>query len=529
MNINKNQIFLVFANVLLTFFFIVLFNRGIFPLRIGDFVFFALLTLALALYRPGWIFLFFVGSIILENINLAPLELGITVRPYQFFGVIAILALVIRFLTKRLNFRLISLAWPDYLVMLMAGASFLSVLGSNVKGVSLKQSIVLASFASLYFLTRNFLQNRVDIKKIIPFFLSSAIVVMAYGIWQNVRFAQGMQSFEVMPGRPNGTFSEADWLGTYLVMLLAVIYALIYWIRNNNQETNTKQISNLQFSINQFIIFQTFLYLSLVATYTLLIMTVSRSAWLGAVGVTFVFLFSVWTQLKIQPKNWQWKEVIKLKLAIISALLVSIALVYFFNLTTFQLGNRIQSTGTGLQKITISCPSEAGVVVPETVASEDSYTRYGCRHINLEEIDVEKSKNNSVYEIYRKDPNFSLRSEIYVKSWEIIKAHPILGIGWGNIGAYLGQDARGAQLNASNIFLEVWLGSGIVGIVAFLGLLLIVLAQALHNFMQADFEIKTIGLFGLLGFFSILIPNLFNAGIMLGFLWFFLGLSLIKK
>jgi hypothetical protein len=525
---NLNQTLLVTANVLLVFFLIALSNLHVLPLQIEDFVFFALLTLALALYRPSWAFLFFVGTSMLENINLAPLELGIAVRPYQFFGGITILALLIRWLTKRLNFKLIKLIWPDYLVMLMGAASFLSVINSPVRGVSLKQSIVLLSFMGLYFLARNFLQTIADIKKVIPFFLSSSAIVALYGIWQNIRFAHDMSSFEVMAGRPNATFTEADWLGIYLVMLLVVAYSLIYSRRNNNQETNTKQITNHKFQISKNLyLVSCFLYLAII--YALLIMTVSRSAWLGALGVTFIFLLSVWTQLKFQPKNWQWREVIKLKIIIIPAFLISITLVYFFHLTTFQLGNRLQSTGTGLQKITISCQDEGLSPHKGDLVPLEDLSKFGCKHINLEEIDNEKVQGNFVTEVYRQDPNVSVRSEIYKKSWDLIKGHPILGIGWGSVSVYLGTDSRGAGLNASNIFLEIWLGAGFLGLASFVALLIIILIRALHSFVQADPERKTIGLFLLLGFFAILIPNMFNSGIMLGYLWLFLGGALVKK
>ncbi|MFA7209246.1 MAG: O-antigen ligase family protein [Parcubacteria group bacterium] len=531
---NQNRIFLLGANAALVLFLIVSSNLNILPMGMGDFIFFAILALALALYRPGWAFLFFAGTIMLENINLAPAEIGIAVRPYQFFGGVTILALLIRLSTKRLDFKLARPVWPDYLVIILTLAGFLSAIGSSSRGVSLKQSIVLASFAVLYFLTRNFLQTSGDMKKIIPFFLSSSAVMMVYGAWQNVRFAQGLSNFEVMPGRPNATFTEADWLGIFLVMLIALVYSLIYYFSRNGNNLDSPSILNFkflilkQFSITKFLIFQTFLYALLVATYVLLILTVSRSAWLGALGVTFIFLFVIFTHLKIKPANWRWKETFKLKIGILTALVVSIASVYFFQLTTFQLGNRVQSTGSGLQKITVSCGQQEKFDGSETLDLE-SLEKIGCRHIDLEDIDTEKAEGNFVTEVYRADPNISIRSVIYVKSWNLIKAHPLLGIGWGSISGYLGTDERGAGLNASNIFLEIWLGSGLLGLLSFVMLLVIILIRALQSFMQADRERKTVGLFLLLGFFAILIPNLFNSGIMLGYLWLFLGAALVDN
>jgi len=527
---NKNQIILLMVNVFLIFFLILLSNMKVLPLQLGDFIFFAILTLALALYRPGWVFLFFAGTVMLENINLAPAELGIAIRPYQFFGGLTILAIIIRLSTNRLNFKLTKLIWYDFLIIIMGVASFLSVAGSQTKGVSLKQSVIVVSFIFLYFLARNYVQTTDDLKKIIPFFLSSSVVVMFYGIWQNVRFLHNLSSFEVMPGRPNASFAEADWLGIFLVLLLAAMYSVIYFF-DRDRDNAVSVISNFQFpifkqfSISKYQIFKTALYLFLTLVFISLILTVSRSAWLGALGVTAIFLFVAFTDLKWNFQQWQWKETIRLKIKIISAFIISLAIVYIFSLTNFQLFNRVRSTGTGLQKITIACPGGLDMAIPQTVNSEDEYVRYGCRHINLEEIDQEKKIGNIVSEIYRKDPNVNIRSVVYGKSWRLIKEHPVLGIGWGTISDFLGTDERGAGLNASNIFLEVWLGAGLLGLLSFIAIWAFVIAAALKNFLRKDTDTKTAGLFILLGFFALLIPNMFNSGILLGFLWLFLAVA----
>jgi len=177
----------------------------------------------LALYRPGWAFLFFIGLIPLENINLAPVSFGITVRPYQLVGALIILALIVRWLSGKLNFKLPKLKWPDYLVIVMVVSGFVSAIVSTqvrtqVSTSSLKLSLILASFAALYFLVRSYIQSIKDLKKVSPFFLSSSIVVILYGIWQNIWFMRGLNGFETMPGRPNATFAEADWLGMFIVL-----------------------------------------------------------------------------------------------------------------------------------------------------------------------------------------------------------------------------------------------------------------------------------------------------------------------
>ena len=213
--------------------------------------------------------------------------------------------------------------------------------------------------------------------------------------------------------------------------------------------------------------------------------------------------------------------------------MISLVIIYAFHLTDFKLFERAQSTG-GLQKITISCnPSKLtwdmdDYINSESVVDQEKLDRLGCRHINLEEIAIEKSKGFIVMEVYRQDPNINIRQQIYQKSWEQLKNNPILGIGWGSIGQVLGTDERGAALNSSNIFLEVWLGSGIIGLLSFIAIWIMILISGLLNFSSKNRDSKIYGIFLIFCLFAILVPNLFNAGILIGFLWVFWGISQIK-
>ncbi|HPN96322.1 MAG TPA: O-antigen ligase family protein [Candidatus Moranbacteria bacterium] len=536
-NLNKPKNYLLLANIFLVLFLILLNNFKIIPLRAGDFAFFAFLILAFSLYRPGWAFLFFIGTIILENINLAPLELGISIRPYQFFGAFIILAIIIRLVSKKLYFEILKPTFFDCLVLIMVLAGFLSALFSEDRGSSLKLSVIFLSFAALYFLVRNYVQNGEDLKKIVPFFLASSLVVILYGIWQNWAFAHNFSHFEAMPGRPNGTFAEPDWLGIYLVGLLALIYSLIYYFSRRDAMSETQNpVTNYQLLITS-----CFLYFLLTVLYILLILTVSRSAWLGALAATFIFLFIIWTNLKF--KNWQWKETLVIKMKILASFAAAVAVVYVFHLTNFQLFNRIESTGTGLQKITVACvpckgsyeendcnwkpfPIKDPVIIGDISDLED----YNCRHINLEDISKEEAAGNYITTAMRSDPNINIRSEIYKKTLEEIKKHPILGVGWGGIGKVLGEDERGTSLNSSNIFLETWLGSGVVGFLALIMAFLFILFNSIKNyFYSSDNLQKTVSLFIIVSWFSMIIPNLFNAGIFLGIFWVWLAVTQIKK
>ncbi|KKP79065.1 MAG: hypothetical protein A2271_00590 [Candidatus Moranbacteria bacterium RIFOXYA12_FULL_35_19] len=542
-NLNKLKSWLLLANVVLVFVLIVCNNLKIIPLRMGDFVFFAILVLGLALYRPGWAFLIFVGTIMLENINLAPTEIGIAIRPYQFIGALTITAIIIRLLSGKLNFKLAKLNFIDYLILVITTSSFLSAFFAIVETqnfASLRLAIILATFSALYFLVRNYIQNWEDLKKIIPFFLSSAVVVVLYGIWQNIWFLRGLNGFQTMPGRPNATFSEADWLGIFLILVISVLYGLVYSCHSERSEAESKNLlfnntKTKQFADPSHSLRMTGLFIFLTLSFILLILTVSRSAWLGAFAMTFIFLFVIFSNLKSKSNNlsadeagWQWKKTIQIKIIIFLALLVAIGAVYIFHLTNFQLFNRIQSTGSGMQKITVACDSRNANLrsLPKEIDDISELEKYNCRHINLEEINFEKNQGKYISEIYRKDPNVSIRAQIYQKSWEQIKNHPILGIGWGNISKILGQDERGVDLNSSNIFLEIWLGSGILGFASFVIMLSYILVSAIRKYYFAkNQEEKIFRLFIIISWFAIIIPNLFNAGIFLGFLWLWLGIT----
>ena len=531
-SLNKPKAYLLLSNVLLAFFLILFSNLKLLPLRAGDLLFFVFLFLALALYRPGWAFLLFIGTMPLENINLAPSQLGIAIRPYQFFGALLILAIAIRALTKRLDFKITKPTWLDGLVLLIVLGGFLSASAVAVETqnfASVHLAIIIGTFAALYYLVRNYIQNTEDLKRIIPFFLSSSVVVILYGVWQNWRLLHNLSNFEAMPGRPNATFTEADWLGMFLVLLLSVIFVLIYKcgfvgvIRELPEDENNVGSQ----AVHEPPLRRGALYLLLILTFILLILTVSRSAWLGALIVYIICALIIFTDFHF--KNFKWREVSWFKVSVVSCLAVAILMTYLFHLTNFQLFNRAASTGTGLQKITISCDPSCldarSCVSTSTIIKDVSeLEKYGCRFINLEDIESEKSQGKFVTEIYRNDPNVKTRSEIYQKSWQQIKNHPILGIGWGSIGQVLGRDDRGVILNSSNIFLETWLGAGILGFLALVILLGYVLLSAIKNyFRETDYLQKIVNLFIIISWFAVVIPNLFNAGIFLGIFWVWLA------
>jgi len=537
---NPTRAYLLLANVILTIFAIWFFNVGLLPFQsLGDFIFFAMLALVFSLYRPGWAFVLFIGAIALENINLAPTSIGFIVRPYQLFGALTLCSIIVRQLIGRQIVTLPKFKWIDILPILFVFGGFLSVLGSANKGVSFKQAIISTSFVALYFLVRIYIQSLTDLKRVAPFFLGSGLVVSLYAIWQNLHLV-----FEVMPGRPNATFTEPDWLGLYLTFLFALLLVWLFYVSKNYKEKEIHLIFNSQFSIfNKFFNVQIFkklgIYIFLLIVAIALILTVSRSAWLGALVVSFVFLKltliygssfennnknSFWSNILLAIKKpWHWKKFFGGLASLALVFILSLGIVSIFKLTTFQLSSRAQSAG-GMQKITIACQRGLDVAVPEKINSIEELANYQCRHIKLEEIEKEKNLGNIVQEVYRPDPNVNIRAKIYATAFEQIKSHPIFGIGWSSIGEVLGTDERGTGLNASNILLEVWLGSGLLGFLAFVVLLGYLLGFSYLKLVKSASNDHA-SIFVFLGLVAIVIPNLFNSGIFLGFFWVYLAIA----
>ncbi|MCX6762325.1 MAG: O-antigen ligase family protein [Candidatus Moranbacteria bacterium] len=512
-NILKKELVLLWIfSVALGFALIVFADKNKLPLGAGDFVFFAILALLVALYRPRWIFFLFVSLLPLENIIFISGFLPLQLRPYQFLGAELAVAVIVLWFFKRLSFKLQKPTWIDWLVFSLVPLGFLSVINSPINNISLKNSLILFSFVILYYLVRNFLRNRNDLLKAASFFIGSSLVVLSYGFWQVFADKFGARSFEVMFGRPNSTFTEADWLGIFLCFSLAVLLPAI-----NYFET---RLLNWKYIV----------YIVIFFNLTLLILTLSRSAWIGAAIVIFFWLvFNLYRKSEIRtsftPRKFANSFVI-----IFLIFLVSLIAIHFGKLSKFDIFDRARSAATSEQKITVACDNDSNI--PAIISDTNELAKYNCKFINLEEINYYKLQGKIVAEIFRKDPNVMTRSQIYRKSFEIIREHPVLGVGFGTITEALGSDERGAGLNESNVFLQVWASSGILGLVAFAAVIIYLFVYSFRrispicplnriigcSIVRDDFE-KNLNIFMFLGLLALLIPNLFNAGLLMGIFW----------
>lgn len=459
------------------------------------FFFYAFLVFLACLYRPLWVFLLLIAVLPLETTNLLPPSWSIAVRPYQLLTLLLSMALGLELVTKKIKWPLFTLQKIDIGVGVLLLGAFLAVPKAIAMETALKQAVILGSFVLLYVLFRYFLSQSTQLKEYRAALIIGVSVVLVAALGQSIIFILGGNAGMVMEGRPNATFFEADWLGLFVALGALVAFASL-WASYKTKRFRTQPLC--------------FVGILLLAEglFGVLILTVARSAWLALfVGMGVLLLGSVYFLFK----NWWRKKVLIRTLVTVLGIILSTSLIIWVTgLTRFDLSNRLTSTATGEQRITVAC--ETPTVLPETIASVAELGQYQCQHIRLEEREAEHLLGKSIQEVNRQDPNFHTRSAIYWQTVEILQAHPFLGIGGGNSSILLGTDERGAGLNASNIFLETWLSFGLLG---FLGLVFVLGALGLTLFQEV-LRGSEKHLLGLALLVTLVVFNLFNAGMLMG-------------
>lgn len=476
---------------------IILHNTGVFPLSSSYAVFYLLLLILLGLYRPNFLWQGVVFFLPFELIVVATLPANVDLRAYQLGIVALLISTFLLWIQKKLILR--TLRWFDLALALVLVGGTLTFFLNRLPAANSKDVFILYSFASFYYLGRLYLQKRRDVQAFIYTLLASGVAVAVYGIYQAIAFQKNWSDFMVMAGRPNSVFEEADWLG--LFMGLVALAALVV----------TLQLKRWYQEFGGAVLFVLFLIT--------LIITVSRSAWLGfgvAIVALAILLGYEYLSGFIHTRPKENRILIKFFLGVPVALILSLAIIFFFDLTRFQLGDRLTSTGTGDQVITIACTQ--GANPPASVENKDALGLYGCQHINLEEQEKFKGEGYIVREIEHPDPNIAIRQNLYQQTFAILKDHFFLGLGWGESVKAFGTDGRGAGLNSSNIFLEIWLGSGLIGLLGFLvfwlGIFFAILKRLYHKReMTEGFWLSIL----LLGFWlHATVFSLFNASLLLG-------------
>ncbi len=466
-------------------------------------------TLGLAMYRPIVACIVLVSVVPLEIVNIAPEMLGIALRPYHMIALCVTCAVGGAVVVRSQKYQQFSWNIFDTIIALFVCAGAVSAVGAHASQEIWMQTMIVGVFGIVYFVIRFFVGGVKEVVALMPVVISSGVVVSVYAIVQNILFAYGYVHKEIMPGRPNATFTEPDWLGVYLVFVCAVCLSYLYY--------NTVQPHMQKF-------FSRVVYVALFVVFVALILTVARSAWLGVLSVCCVYCGVLLVQKRYSVCMQHALRIVLLGSG-------AVCTVVFLHLTAFELDNRVYSAGTGDQEITVSCATHTAQMEVEQIghiADVAELHRYDCRHINLEDIAREKHAGQHVFTITRDDPNVVARASVYAQTLSAIAARPFTGHGWGQSGNILGTDAAGTPLNASNIFLEIMVSTGIIGTLLF-GILIVCTVYYSYRLMrtQQGHVYNSVGLFALLGMVAILVPNMFNAGLLLGFVWVYFGLVAI--
>lgn len=491
------------------------------------FILFLVGLIFLAYFYFQEFFWFFLASFSLENVFLAPKNFPISLRLFQICGVVLFWGLILRkiFKKKQINQTLAKddtknkkKDWIEKGILFWIVTFSLGGWKMFSFSEDLKWFLIVASFVFIFWIARKFLFTGKEKAEGLFFFLVGSSVVWIVGFYQALAKIFGWENFVVMEGRINSTFLEPDWLGIYAAFVLALLFGLKIFFSSwkNGQKIFFASIAMPVF-LNYFVNIKIFFWGILLA------LTVSRSAWVAILAVllcyaVFLFLKNLKSGIVFSSNLFKiFKEIFSVVLILVFSFLV----VKFFGLSDFNLFNRAISTVSGEQKITISCQGELDL--PDRIEKMEELVDLNCRHINLEEIAQEKNAGFFVREIKRPDPNINFRKKIYLLAWSEIKKHPWLGQGWGASTRILGQDNQGNGLNTSNIFLEIWLSTGLVGLVSFLFVIFLVIEQV----FKMPMEIRGFFFFSGIAFF---VANLFNAGIFSGFFWLWLAsISFNKK
>ncbi|MFO7807034.1 MAG: O-antigen ligase family protein [Candidatus Moraniibacteriota bacterium] len=507
---------------------------GFLPMELPVFLFILFLILWFSWIRPIRMFWIFIILIPLERVILSSPQIPFSLRPYQLLGAALALALISRWIFEKFSLRqkmrllkfdlkpLFSwrgksgfLNLRDFLILLFPFIAIASIANAPNKASSIKLTLVLVSFIVIYWLTANFFLNKKRLQEALWFFVATSLPILIFGAYQAFAHKLGWPDFQIFAERSNGTFAEPDWFGVYLVFLASIIYWLNLQLfkTKNSTKIASWELRRVGKWFANFYLFFIFL---------VLLLTVARSAWLGFAGVTAVYFVLLWWQGKVfKFKKLTSKSLFKESFSLMLIYTFSIVVLLVFNLSQFHLINRAESSLSGMQKITISCEQDGQV--PKKISSTEELSQYNCKHIRLEEISSEKNDGKLVKEVYRPDPNVEIRKNIYSKTWHSIKEHMIMGQGLGTSSEILGKDSHGQGLNSSNIFLEVWLSTGLIGLILFIGFFFLPIFLSLRRLFQKKKDNYGLSLFIVLSGAAFLIPNLFNAGIFLGIFWIWLA------
>lgn len=423
----------------------------------------------------------------------------ISLRPYQI--VTAVLLVLIGYYSVKGKIKIDELRAPfrSSITKLFAVFFLVSIISiANALDVknSIQETLVLLSFLAIYWLVLFFVRSKNDMYGMAHTLLVSSFLVSIFALVQVIAYKFGLELIEVMPGRPNSFFPEPDWLGFFMVFALALFISVHGTRQPFLDETMFHAMPSMVRTFHSpyvHVLFQVLLYI-------VIILTIARASWLAAIGVTGLYLL-----LMFLNKENHFRSAFLEGGKMIGMVLISLGIIYALSLTPFSLKNRFLSIVTG-QEV------HAVVTDPET-----------GKEISIDKKRIEDYKKKGVEVKTRRveDVNILRRTESFTDNFDIVLKHPFLGIGFGGI-----ENAFGEGVNANNIFMEIWIATGTLGLIVFMTVFYCIVREWCVLYFKNRSESRNVYLlFVILGLVAIVIPNIFNSGIFLGFFWVYLGLA----
>jgi len=308
------------------------------------------------------------------------------------------------------------------------------------------------------------------LKAVMAGIMVGTVLNMIFALYQTLAFKFGLPDFMVFEGRVNGFLPEPNWFAIWhsavLALLIPMTFFTPHWFARRWQP-----------------IWWLLIFFNLVV----IILSLTRASWLAlfVMGIVFYVLL-VW------PARYAVRTALTHASKMAGLLLGAVVLIELFSLTQFSLYERAESI---LSRTTTHYETTSG----ETITKEEAKNRDDVVKKNV------------------RDVNVASRIEDYQTSLQLAREHPFFGIGFAGY-----KERVGETRNTSNLFLGALVAGGIPGLIAFTLIFYRQVRDSIRYMRGKYFMLSTMMLNIIL---VIGITGMFNNGMLLAFIWLFLGLS----
>ncbi len=307
-------------------------------------------------------------------------------------------------------------------------ANFISVILSEYVFVSLGGFFFkLLQSTFIVFTFMEGMRTRGQLRIFITVFMISAGVVTGSGIFQYLTTKDFIHGHPLMDGRVTSSFKHPNDFGTYLAVVLPIIVSLVfYWIK---LFIGWLGKSKKRLGTQRDICILVLLIAVFVSSLACLGLTLSRGAWAAALTA---LLFLGLQSRKILP--------------------AFILIIVFFSLVFLPRLEKVRNVSFMSDNVKIQRRDLARMVDKE----ESSFLNYSKSYLKT----IEHFEGMG-------------RGGFWREAWSIIRIHPIFGNGPNTYSKIMSDMRSNAGGYPHNCFLQMWAEIGIVGLIAFLGIVFV--------------------------------------------------------